>query len=212
MTKGTKKPIPDSFFFHCFDCVSLDNLVMPLKDRINLIPKIEKLQMVKQELISIPENAQPLKDEFKQRLDEGFEGLMIRGADKKYKFGRSTPTDGVGYKFKLYETHDAKILGVQQATKVDKNAEKKINASGRSVTSKKLGDRVLIEQASGFECIFEGQEFVVSLGLSDERCKEIWENKEKYIGEKCEFKAMLSVKDAPRSPGFLRMRWNDQDE
>lgn len=212
MTKGTKKPIPDSFFFHCFDCIPLDDIKMSFENRFKLIPKLDRLEIVEQQMINIPEDSESLTTEFKQRLDEGFEGLMIRGAEKPYKFGRSTPTCGTGYKFKLYETHDAKILGVQQATIVDAKAEKKINELGRSVTSKKKGDRVLIESASGFECVFEGEEFVVNLGLSDERKKEIWENKEKYIGEFCEFKAMPTTKDAPRNPNFLRMRWKEQDE
>jgi len=252
MTKGTKKEIPDSVFFHCFDCLPNDNLAMPFEERLELIPtNIPRLVKVEQTPIELNKDAEFLTHEFKRQLDLGFEGLMIRGAHKEYKFGRTTPTCGKGYKFKLYETHDAKIVGIQQATRVisnevdmifrlhkegfvDSDSEELIheigkkevrklyeekfgsirttNSLGRSVTSKKKEDRIPIEMASGFFCEFEGNEVTVVLGLTDERKKEIWKNKEKYISEFCEFKSMPTTKDLPRNPGFLRMRWKSQDE
>jgi len=213
MTKGNKIEIPSSLKFHCFDCIPINDLEMPFNERIKLIPtNLPKLEIVEQKEVLIPQESDILSQEFRKMLDLSFEGLIIRGATSKYKFGRTTPTCGTGYKFKEYVTYDAKILDVIQATVVKDGVETTTNQLGKSVTSKKKDDRETIEQASGFYCELDGKKFTVTLGLSDEFSTKIWQEKEKYIGEYCEFKAMETTKDLPRNPGYLRMRWKNQDE
>ena len=104
-----------------------------------------------------------------------------------------------------------------QATEVRTDAEKTINELGNSVTSKKKDDRVLINKASAFLCKcperFGDTEFKISIAMDDEAKKEIWANKEKYVGEKVEFKFMIEgAKDRPRHPVTLRFRFNKDDE
>ncbi len=213
MTKGSKVEIPESLTFHCFDCIPINDLEMPFNQRIKLIPtNIPKLEIVEQIEILIPQDANILSKKFREMLDLQFEGLIIRGSTSKYKFGRTTPNCGTGYKFKEYNTYDAKILGVIQATVVKDGVETTTNQLGRSVTSKKKDDRESVEMASAFLCEFKGKQFKVSLGLTNEFATKIWQEKDKYIGQYCEFKAMETTKDLPRSPGFLRMRWKNEFE
>ena len=68
----------------------------------------------------------------------------MKSINGRYKCGRGTLREGLIFKVKPFRTFDAKILGVIQATKVDPEAEKKTNELGRSVTSKKKDDRILI--------------------------------------------------------------------
>jgi hypothetical protein len=108
---------------------------------------------------------------------------------------------------KPFQTFDAKILDVIQATEVREGAEKKINELGRSVTSKKKDDRVLIEKASAFVVLYEEKELKVTIAMTDEEKTEVWSNKTKYIGRFIEYKGMLvGAKDLPRHPIFLRFR------
>ena len=89
---------------------------------------------------------------------------------------------------------------------------KTINELGRSVTSKRQGDRVLIEKASAFKVLYEGKELKVTLAMTDEEKEEVWKNQKKYIGRWIEYKGMLvGAKDVPRHPVFVRYR-SDKDE
>lgn len=145
-------------------------------------------------------------------LQEGYEGLILLSPNSRYKHGRITAKSGDGYKLKPYLTFDSKIISVVQATEVDPNADKTINELGRSVTSKKQDDRILIEKAAAFEIIYEGQTVKVVLAMTDKEKEEVWRNKEDYIGRTIEWKGMtVGMKDVPRHPVFLRFR-PDKDE
>jgi len=108
---------------------------------------------------------------------------------------------------KPFLTFDAKIVGVIQSTEVDPNVEKKINELGRSVTSKKVGDRILINKASAFEVEYEGKKLKVTLAMTDGEKEEVWVNRDKYIGRMIEYKGMMvGAKDVPRHPVMIRYR------
>jgi len=149
---------------------------------------------------------------FELALENGFEGLILRDPEGRYKFGRGTFKEGLIYKVKPYRTFDAEIIGVVQATVVDPNAEKKINELGRSVTSKKKNDRILIEKASAFKVEYEGKELKVVIAMTDEEKEEIWKNRYSYIGKMIEYKGLcIGMKDVPRHPIMVRFR-KDKDE
>ena len=144
---------------------------------------------------------------FKKALNDGYEGLILKDPNSPYKFGRSTLNEEYSLKVKPFETFDAQIIGVQQATEVDVNAEKTVNELGRSVTSKKKGDRVLIEKASAFFVKYNDNELKVNLAMNDKEKEEVWKNKEDYTGRWIEYKGMMiGAKDVPRHPVFVRFR------
>ena len=160
----------------------------------------------------IVNNKKEIENLFEIALKDGYEGLILRNPKGKYKYGRGTLKEGLIYKVKPFLTFDSKITGVVQATKVDPNAEKKTNELGRSVTSKKKDDRILIEKASAFDVQYEGQGLKVVLAMTDEEKEEIWANKESYIGRWIEYKGMLiGAKDVPRHPVMIRFR-EDKNE
>jgi hypothetical protein len=110
-------------------------------------------------------------------------------------------------------TTDAQVIGIVQSTKVNEEVEKKTNELGRSVTSKKIGDRHLIEKASAVWVKYKNQELKVSLACTDEEKKEIWENRNTYIGKWIEYKYLeIGMKDGglPRHPTSIRWR-KDKD-
>ncbi len=208
------KEVPESIKFYCFDAIKNEDYDEEFRDRMFHIPRIfDNLVKVEQKLLST-ENPNDFKDLFEKYLDEGFEGLIIKNKNGKFKCGRTTLNEGIGFKFKPYISDDMEIIGVIQATEVREGAEKKINEMGNSVTSKKKDDRVLIEKASAFLVKWNGNEFKVSIAETDEVKEEIWKNQEKYIGEFVEVKYMMvGTKDGvPRHPTTLRMRWKNMDE
>jgi hypothetical protein len=228
---GEVLTIPEDLKFYCFDYVD-EGMLMDcyFSARNDLIKRVQKLHPnlispVNQITVNSKEE---VEEYFEEALKNDYEGLILKDPKGRYKCGRGTIKEGLIYKVKPFVTFDAEILGVVQATEVDPNAEKKINELGRSVTSKKLGDRVLIEKAAGFEveykalcdkCLADGQTGViikqentcrdcgapyrlkVTLAMTDEEKEDVWATRSTYIGKMIEYKGMLvGSKDVPRHP------------
>jgi DNA ligase 1 len=178
-----------------------DRLRIPINTNKENFPYVEDLKQV---IVSTPEEARRM---FEEAIALGFEGLILKDPNSLYKYGRITTKSGDGYKFKPYQTWDAKIIGVEQATEVDPKAEKKITELGYSKTSRKKGDRIPIEKASAFRVMYEDKELKVSIAMTDEEKEKVWREKDSYIGKYIEYKGMLvGSKDVPRHPVYVRMR------
>ena len=199
--------LPKDLEFWCFDLLTSENKTF--EDRYNdyRITELNKHPCFHFVSQSIVRNASEVEVSFEIALQNGFEGLVLRSPTSYYKFGRCTAKSGDAYKCKPYQDFDAKIIGVTQATVVDPKAEKTTNELGRSVTSKKIGDRILIDKAATFVVLYNGKENGVSLSMTDEEKKEIWLHKESYLGRMIEYKGLLiGSKDVPRHSVFLRYR------
>ena len=149
---GEVKKIPEHLKFYCFDAIDDFNFNKEFIDRSNYmicftVTWESIFELVGQELI---ESKTQLESHFEKALKDGYEGLILRNPESRYKCGGATLKENIIYKMKPYRTFDAKIIDVIQATVVNPNAEKKINELGRSVTSKKKDDRILIDKASAF--------------------------------------------------------------
>jgi len=206
---GKVMEIPDHLKFYIFDSIVDDSI----DDRFQIRQaKASKAYALFYEILYPVEHIfvndkKDVETYFESALEEGYEGLILRDASGIYKYGRGTVKEGIIYKVKPFRTFDAQIIGVVQATEVDPNAEKKINELGRSVTSKKVGDRNLIEKASAFNVKYEGKDLKVVLAMKDEEKEEVWQNRDKYIGRMIEYKGMLvGAKDVPRHPVMIRFR------
>lgn len=209
ITRQLDKAIPEDLFFYCFDAIKNENFNQPFNERLNLYfsdfgSTIPYVKILEQHLVF---NISTINKIYEEALDWGCDGLILRNPKGRYKLGRATIKENLIYKLKPFLTFDAQIIGVIQATEVREGAEKKINELGRSVTSKKKDDRILIEKASAFVVMYEGKELKVTIAMTDEEKEEVWKNKDKYIGKWIEYKGMLvGAKDLPRHPVFLRWR------
>jgi DNA ligase-1 len=209
------EPLPDSIKFYCFDRT---NVIMANEipahvrymvvqtELANVSPYVEVLE---QRTISTPEEAKAM---FEEAVAKGYEGLILKDPNSFYKHGRISTTSGDGYKFKPYQTWDARIIAVEQATEVAPTAEKKKTEYGYSKTSRKKGDRIPVEKASAFTVLYDGKLLKVSLAMTYKEKEQVWREKDSYIGKTIEYKGMLvGAKDVPRHPVFVRMR-PDKDE
>ena len=208
--RSDDKELPEDLCFYCFDYLTEENktFMARVKD-YNHARDLEKeckgyFHPVTQKVIG---DIETLEASFQFALEHGFEGLILRNPTSHYKFGRASLKQDIAYKMKPYVTFDAKIINVVQATEAREGSEKTINELGRSVTSQKKADRVLINKAAVFTVLYEGKELGVTIALTDIEKEEIWVNKDKYLGRWIEYKGMLvGSKDLPRHPVFLRYR------
>lgn len=144
-------------------------------------------------------------------LDLGWEGLVLTRRNHAYKCGRSTYLSGEIIKLKDdMNEYDGLVLDVAEATEVKEGVAKTTNELGRSVTSKKKGDRKPSGLAKGFLINFEGiGTFPVGLrGFDNIAKKELLDNKEKYIGRHFKYTGMKPIKDFPRHAYFDT--WRDE--
>jgi len=214
LTRQLDKELPEDLFFYCFDVINAQEFETPFEERIVNLLRFQNLLDYNSTYIKIIQQivvntVEEVNKYYEEALDWGCDGLILRDPNGKYKFGRGTVKEGLIYKMKPFQTFDAKIIDVIQATEVREGAEKKINELGRSVTSKKKDDRILIEKASAFVVIYKGKELKVTIAMTDKEKEEVWQNRKKYIGRIIEYKGMLvGMKEdgLPRHPVFLRFR------
>lgn len=199
------KDLIESIEFYCFDVYQ--DQTTPFHARNIIIQSLGHLSFfnpVEQtEVYTIKE----VEDRFEAALKNNYEGLILRDPNAVYKFGRSTLNDQVMLKIKPFDPFDGKIVGVEQATEVDPNAEKTKDKLGRSVTSKKKEDRIPVEKASAFIVEYEDTTVKVSIAATDEKKKYYWEIRDSLIGDWICYKGMtVGMKDVPRHGIFQRFR------
>lgn len=142
-----------------------------------------------------------------EMLKQGWEGVMVRDPEGKYKYGRSTIKEGGLLKIKRFTDGEAEIIGFQEQE--ENTNEKTTNELGRSKRSThavgKIGKNTL--GALLVRDLVSGVPFSVGSGMNDAVRLEIWQNVDKYLGKIVKYKSFLiGVKDLPRHPVFLGFR------
>lgn len=144
-----------------------------------------------------------------EALKLGLEGLCLRIPNGPYKFGRSTVKEGYLLKLKRFADSEAEILGFEEqmrnANALEKDAlgyAKRSHAKAGKIGKGTLG-KFLVRD------IYTGIEFKIGTGdgLTDALRKEIWDNRDAWIGRLIKYKFQPhGVKTAPRLPVFLGRR------
>jgi len=202
--------LPEHVKFYCFDAIKNNNFTQRFDERLiynvfSIENRFSEIMVVVKN--KIVQNQEEVQSYFDEVLSQGYEGLILRDPKAFYKFGRGTVKEGIIFKVKPFLDFDGQIIDVIQATEVNEDAEKKINELGRSVTSKKKGERHTIEKASAFMVKYEGKDLKVVLSMTDEEKEEVWNNRDSYLGRWISYKGMLvGSKDVPRHPVMLRFR------
>ena len=216
---GKVLEIPESLKFHCFDCLKVNPTKMEYDTNFyaRLLYVSEIAQKFPELMVRVMHeyvhNIEEVNGLFEKALEEGFEGLILRNGEGQYKFGRCTIKEGNVFKVKPYRTFDAVVKEITQGTVVNPEAEKKVNELGRSVTSIKKADRILVERIRDFVVDYNGHEVkVASSSVTHEERERLWKIRDTLIGKTIEYKGMLiGAKDVPRHPVFIRFR-KDKDK
>jgi DNA ligase-1 len=192
-----------NFTYLVFDYVK-DSLIKPYVDRINdllaYVPRSnENLKYLNPEVAN---NLEELKEIMARHLAEGHEGTMIRDPGSPYKCGRASLKEGYLTAIKYFEDGEAEVIGFEELMHNENEQTK--DAFGHSERSSKKENMVagntlgalLVRRADGVEFkIGTGQ------GLTAALRKEIWDNKDKYLGKLAHYRSQPhGVKDKPRIP------------
>lgn len=223
MTEGTFNDIQSKvmshegepeFTFYVFDYVK-DSLTKPYKDRmLDMVNGLESV--VKNSTLPFSINlltpvlvrtVDELLEFESQCLEHGFEGVMIRQPDSKYKCGRSTLKEQILLKLKRFYDAEAKVIGFEEKMKNDNKLER--DEFGLAKRSSKKDGMIPADTLGALivEDLKTGVKFGLGSGFDDELKKEIWSHQRKYKNKIVKYKYQsVGVKDAPRFPVFLGFR------
>lgn len=219
--RAQDKPIPKDFRFFVFDCLVPDETRnRTYGDRLFNLQKMigdarfRNVEAIEQRILYGPVDAKKM---YVEAVEAGYEGIMVRSKDAKYKFGRATLREGIIYKFKQFNTADAKIVGFQQATRMKEEVrlgERTRDAMGRLEQSHKQDDYELYESLGAFIVRLDnGLDCKIGLakGYDQSDRDRFWRERDKLLGKWIEFEFIdVGIKDRPRSGRMVRFR-SDKD-
>lgn len=203
MSKGIPTGLnPLEIRFYVFDLVSEEGHI----DRLHSLSEKQLGRNIVLHLPTTVQSPEQLTGFEETALSKGGEGVMVRSMNGPYKQGRSTLKEGYLLKIKRFVDEEATIIEFDE--KMHNTNEAKVDALGYTdrSTSKEgmvgadtLGAIVVQSEKWGV--------FRIGTGFDDSLRKEIWENKDKYLGELVKFKYFATgIKIAPRFPVFLGIR------
>lgn len=142
-----------------------------------------------------------------EMLERGYEGVMLRSPEGRYKFGQSTLNEQYLIKFKRFMDDEAVVVGFEEE-QVNGN-EAVVNAVGLSKRSAHKANKVGKGICGSLLCVSAKfkNEFGVS-GFDKGLARQIWENQHAWLGQTITFKyqAAGSTADAPRFPKYKGIR------
>ena len=141
-----------------------------------------------------------------QMLEQGYEGIILRNPDGKYKYGRCTLKENNSFKLKRFEDAEAVIVGFEEEMHNGNEAE--VNELGRTKRSTAKAGLTGKGTLGAFICRTpEGIEFKVGSGFDEKDRRDFFRIKETLLGKLVKYKHFpIGVKDKPRHPIFLGFR------
>lgn len=205
------KFVPSDLILYAFDYVDLNKLEMQASERTGALFETmkamvnEPIKFVDQIEIGSAEEVIKFYDEV---IANSGEGAVLRDMSKPYKKGRVTIKQHIGYKLKKHREDDLEIIGVTERM-LNLN-ESKTNELGASYKR----NTVNAKQGTGIAATFlvklpNGETCGVSLTGDEDYRREIWDNKESYIGRIAIVKSMdFGIKSKLRHPRLVRVKEN----
>jgi len=158
--------------------------IIELKDAVEKIDS-DKYIIVEQIKIFSAEEAQEYYDKF---IAEGFEGAVMMDGSKNYKQGRVTINQHIGFKMKPHKETDLEIVGVTERFLNTNESHK--NELGQSFKRNTVDNKESTEIAACFICKYKDTTTKVTITGDENFRREIWLNKDKYIGSYAVIKSM----------------------
>lgn len=164
------------------------------------IPNIEVLESI---ICQTPEDILRTEESY---LQQGYEGIMLRTLDSKYKFGRSTLREQYLLKLKRFADAEATIIGYEPLQRNHNTAEK--DAFGLMKRSTHIENKIDAPLLGNLIVRTEaGIEFSIGTGFTENQRSDLWNCRENLIGQVIKYKYQeVGVKDKPRFPVFLSFR------
>lgn len=195
---------PD-FSYYVFDHVFFGQL--PFTDRFANIQKLNLPKLIKivdQSMISNREQLDAIEEKY---VTEGYEGLIIRDPNAKYKHGRSSAKEGILLKVRRFKDSEAEVVGFEE--EMENQNEAKTNVFGRTERSTHKDNKVGKGSLGSFYVrdVKTGQEFQVGTGYTRDDRQSFWKDRQSLIGKIVKYRYFaVGVKDLPRFPVFQGFR------
>ena len=139
----------------------------------------------------------------------GGEGLIGRKPDGVYKYGRSTPKEQLSIKFKFFEVEEFEVVGFTE--RMRNTNEQKRDELGYAERSSAKDGLVPMNTLGSLVLKYNDTTFSCGTGFDDKLRKEIWDNKELYLGKLASIRYMsVGSKDKPRCPSWVG--WRDLED
>ena len=193
--------------FYVFDLWNLPDADYESRQRVlqDLLLQDETMSSIVYTMIHKCHNKESLEFFLNHEQKVGGEGLIGRNPKGTYKYGRSTPKEQLSIKFKFFQQEDFEVVGFNERmhnTNEQKRDElgyaERSSARDGLVPTNTLGSLVLKYNDTTFSC---------GTGFDDKLRKEIWDNKEAYLGKLASIRYMsVGSKDLPRIPSFIGFR------
>lgn len=196
-----------SLRFHVFDMVGSEVFTARYARAMEVVNDTNRLIQVPHCLVHSEKELLILEED---TLEQGFEGLMIRDPQGKYKFGRSTAREGALLKLKRKSTSEAIVIGfVEQMHNAN---EAKMDNLGYTERSSHQANMLPMDTLGALQVrdVVSGVEFNIGTGFTFADRNEVWKNRAKYQGATCSYEFLpVGVKDKPRHPAFLGWRMKE---
>lgn len=142
-----------------------------------------------------------------EMLEEGWEGVMLRSLDGKYKWGRSTSKEGGLLKVKRFSDSEAVVIGFEEemfngneATTSELGRTKRSSAKAGKTGKGTLGAFIVKDVQTGVQ-------FNIGSGIATYLGDQVWQDQPKYLNKIVKYKYFPhGVKEAPRHPVFIGFR------
>ena len=143
-----------------------------------------------------------------ETLDLGYEGIMVRSMEGRYKNGRSTANEGILFKVKRFEDYEAEVIAIQEA--VANLNPQTVDHLGHSVRSKHQANMVGKQMLGAMLCkrADGGEPFRVAPGtMTHQERAFYWTNPAAIVGKIVKVKSFAyGAVDQPRFARFHGFR------
>lgn len=197
-----------AFIFHVFDCFKrpLNPYTDRLADVLDIAPKDDcYIQIHTYQFVHSLDELAQLETQF---IDvEGWEGVMVRRPDGRYKYGRSTAKEQILLKIKRFEDSEAIVTGTIE--RMHNANEAKKDALGRTERSTSKENLVPTNSLGALSVEWRGVSFELGTGFTEAQRQELWSIREELVGKTVTFKYQgVGSQGAPRFPVFLGFRYD----
>ena len=200
---------PD-FTYWVFDSFLEEDLHLPYEDRVEELHWAHDPGLIEPLLPLELNDEEELLVYLEYCLSEGYEGVMVRSPEGKYKFGRSTVKEGILLKLKRFFDDEGVLIEVTE--KMHNANELEQDELGYAKRSSKKEN--LVPAGTAGSCVIEwnGIQFRVGFGpgIDDANKKQIWDMRTELQGQLVKFSYQELSKDGvPRFGKMLSIRHPD---
>lgn len=196
-----------NFTFSWFDWAY--DLKAPYEQRVSAIvtyPKVDNIVPLVPEKIH---NIHELKKYETKVLGLGYEGVVVRAPQGRYKCGRSTLKEGLMIKIKRTEEYEAVIVGTEEL--MHNMNEQQTDNFGNTKRSSAVEHLVPGDTLGAIVADLNGMPLRIGTGFTADQRDALWANRDIIAGKFAKYKcAEFGKNGLPRSPVFTGIR-HDQD-